>query len=149
MVIGSYILIITLNVNGLNALMKKHRLAGQMKTHAWGTSTYHITLFKPSKCMSLFYFVTLTMFHYGLQLWVKVAQSCPTLFDPMNFTLEFSKPEYSNGYLFLFQGILPNAGIEPRSPALQADSFPAESEGKPCNCSYLLCFCRAIDCKNW
>ena len=49
----------------------------------------------------------------------------------MNFTLEFSKPEYSNGYLFLFQGILPNAGIEPRSPALQADSFPAEPQGKP------------------
>ena len=34
MVIGSYILIIILNVNGLNARMKKHRLAGQMKTNA-------------------------------------------------------------------------------------------------------------------
>ena len=33
-VIGSYILIIILNVNGLNARMKKHRLAGQMKTNA-------------------------------------------------------------------------------------------------------------------
>jgi hypothetical protein len=33
-VIGSYILIITLNVNGLNVPMKKHRLAGQMKAHA-------------------------------------------------------------------------------------------------------------------
>ena len=28
MVIGTYILIITLNVNGLNALTKRHRLAG-------------------------------------------------------------------------------------------------------------------------
>ena len=26
---------------------------------------------------------------------------------------------------------LPNTGIEPRSPALQADSLPAESPGKP------------------
>ena len=28
---------------------------------------------------------------------------------------------------------LPNPGIEPRSPALQADSLPAESPGKPVN----------------
>ena len=37
-------------------------------------------------------------------------------------------------------GDLPNPGIEPRSPALQEDSFSDESEGKPCNCSYLLFF---------
>ena len=34
MVIGSYILIITLNVNGLNAPTKRHSLAKWMKTHA-------------------------------------------------------------------------------------------------------------------
>ena len=33
--IGSYISIITLNVSGLNAPTKRHRLAGQMKTCAW------------------------------------------------------------------------------------------------------------------
>ena len=32
MVIGSYISMITLNVNGLNALTKSHRVATQMKT---------------------------------------------------------------------------------------------------------------------
>ena len=30
-----------------------------------------------------------------------------------------------------FPGHLPNPGIEPRSPALQADSLPAEPPGKP------------------
>ena len=30
-------------------------------------------------------------------------------------------------------GDFPNPGIEPRSPALQADSLPAEPEGKPSN----------------
>ena len=30
-----------------------------------------------------------------------------------------------------FTGDLPNPGIEPRSPALQADSLPAESPEKP------------------
>ena len=34
MVIGSYILIITFNVNGLNALTKRYRLVGWMKTCA-------------------------------------------------------------------------------------------------------------------
>ena len=32
---------------------------------------------------------------------------------------------------FLFPGDLPNPGIEPRSPTLQADSLPAEPPGKP------------------
>ena len=35
------------------------------------------------------------------------------------------------GCCSLLQGNLPNPGIEPRSPALQADSLPAESPGKP------------------
>ena len=35
------------------------------------------------------------------------------------------------GSLFLLQD-LPDPGIEPASPALQADSLPAELPGKPC-----------------
>ena len=35
--------------------------------------------------------------------------------------------------LSLLQGNLPNPGIEPRSPTLQADSLPAEPQGKPKN----------------
>ena len=34
---------------------------------------------------------------------------------------------------FPFSRDLPNPGIKPRSPALQADSLPAESQGKPKN----------------
>ena len=37
------------------------------------------------------------------------------------------------GSLSLLQGNLPNPGIEPRSPALQEDSLPAEPQGKPKN----------------
>ena len=37
------------------------------------------------------------------------------------------------GSLFLSPGYLPNLGIEPRSPALRADSLPAEPPGKPKN----------------
>ena len=37
------------------------------------------------------------------------------------------------GSLSLVQGNLPNPGIKPRSPTLQADSLPAEPQGKPKN----------------
>ena len=43
----------------------------------------------------------------------------------------FSRPEYWSGQPFSFPGDLPKPGIEPRSPALQADSLPAEPQGKP------------------
>ena len=45
--------------------------------------------------------------------------------------MEFFRPEYWSGYPFPSPGDLPNPGIEPRSPALQADSLPAEPYGKP------------------
>ena len=46
---------------------------------------------------------------------------------------QFSRPEYWSGYPFLSPGDLPNPGIEPRSPTLQADSLPVEPQGKPKN----------------
>ena len=45
----------------------------------------------------------------------------------------FSRPEYWSGQPFPSPGDLPNPGIKPRSPALQADSLPAEPQGKPKN----------------
>ena len=47
--------------------------------------------------------------------------------------MEFSRSEYWNGWPFPSPGELPNPGIEPRSPALQADSLPVEAPGKPKN----------------
>ena len=45
--------------------------------------------------------------------------------------MEFSRQEYRSGLPFPSPGDLPDPGIEPRSPALQADSLPSESPGKP------------------
>ena len=47
--------------------------------------------------------------------------------------MEFSRPKYWSGYPFPSPGDLPNLGMEPRSPALQADSLPAKPQGKPKN----------------
>ena len=38
-------------------------------------------------------------------------------------SMEFSRQEYCSGLPFPFPGALPNPGIEPQSPALQADAF--------------------------
>ena len=45
--------------------------------------------------------------------------------------MEFSRSEYWSGYPFPSPGDLLNPGIEPKSPTLQADSLPAEPQGKP------------------
>ena len=41
----------------------------------------------------------------------------------------FSRQEYWSGLPFPSPGDLPNPGIEPGSPALQADSLPSEPQG--------------------
>ena len=67
---------------------------------------------------------------------MKVAQ-CFRLCNLMGLhgiqSLGLSRPEYWNGLPFPSSGDLPNPGIEPRSPTLQADSLPAEPQGKPKN----------------
>ena len=70
----------------------------------------------------------------GLEVKVKVTQSCLTLCDPMDYTvrgileariLEWIAAPFS-------RRDLPNPGIEPRSPTLQVEeSLPAEPPGKP------------------
>jgi len=40
--------------------------------------------------------------------------------------MRFSREEYWSGLPCPSPGDLPNPGIEPRSPALQADSLPSE-----------------------
>ena len=47
--------------------------------------------------------------------------------------MELSRTEYWSGQPFPSLGYLPNPGIEPRSLTLQADSLPAEPQGKPKN----------------
>ena len=43
----------------------------------------------------------------------------------------FSRQENWSGLPFSSPGDLPDPGIEPRSPALQAEALPSEPPGKP------------------
>ena len=47
--------------------------------------------------------------------------------------MEFSRQEYWSGLPFPSPEDLPDPGIDPRSPALQADSLLSESPEKPIN----------------
>ena len=67
---------------------------------------------------------------------VVVTQLCPTLCDSVDCNPPGSCPRDSPGKNigpgchYPSVGDLPNPGIEPRSPALQADSLPSEPPGK-------------------
>ena len=73
------------------------------------------------------------VYKYGMSEWKSL--SCVWLFvTPWTVqAMEFSRLEYWSGSLFPSSGDLPTPGIEPRSPALQAYSLPAEPPGKPLN----------------
>ena len=50
-------------------------------------------------------------------------------------SMGFSRQEYWSGLPFSSPGDLPDPGIEPRSPALQAEALTSEPPGKP-QCIY-------------
>ena len=65
-----------------------------------------------------------------------ISQSCLTLATPWTvahqapLSMGLSRQEYWSGLPFPSPGGLPNPGIEPESPTLQADSLPSEPPGK-------------------
>ena len=66
-------------------------------------------------------------FGHFILILVILIQSCLTLCDHMD---NFPGQNIGVGSLSS-PGDLPNPGIKPRSPTLQADSLPAEPQGKP------------------
>ena len=68
---------------------------------------------------------------------VKVAQSCPTLCDPIDCSLPLScvhgilQARILEWVAFPFSRGSSNPGTEPKSPTLQADFLPSEPPGKP------------------
>ena len=65
-----------------------------------------------------------------------VVQLCPALCDPMDcspqapLSMDFSRQEYWSGLPFPSSGHLPHIGMDPGSPALQADSLSSEQPKK-------------------
>ena len=84
------------------------------KTHLGSRLCAHVCVLSHFSCAQLFAI-----------LWA-VAHQAP-------LSMGFSRQEYWSGLLFPSPGDLPDPGIEPRSPTLQADSLPTEPQGKPKN----------------
>ena len=67
----------------------------------------------------------------------EVTQSCPTLATPWTVAYQaapsmgFSWQVYWSGLPFPFPRDLPDPGMEPGSPAFQADTLTSEPPGKP------------------
>ena len=91
--------------------------------------------YRPSFCSRHFHFFSSSFLCTVLCF---IPQLCPTLCDPMEpvrllCQWGFSRREYRSGLPCPPPGDLPNPGINPRSPASQVDSLPAEPQGKPKN----------------
>ena len=118
----------------LNMQIFKH-LRKILSKYNWFTVLYYFLL--SSKVNQLY-----------MHMKVKVAQSCPTLCDPIDcspsgfFVLGILQARTLEWVAVPFSRDLPNPGIELRSPALQADSLLFELLGNPntCICYVLICF---------
>ena len=72
-------------------------------------------------------------------LFLKWKWSCSVMSDSLwpheayqaSLSMGFSRQEYRSGLPFPSLGALPEPGIEPRFPTLQADALPSEPPGKP------------------
>ena len=72
----------------------------------------------------------------GCKAWKSLSHVLPfatpwTVAHQSPLSMDFSRQKYWSGLPFSSPGDLPNSGIKPRSPALQADSLPSEPPGKP------------------
>ena len=74
----------------------------------------------------------------SLKVKALVAQSCPTLHDPMDcianqapLSMGFSRQEYWSGLPCPFLRDHPDPGVKLGPPTLQADCLPSEPPGKP------------------
>ena len=89
--------------------------------------------FQRATCKSLVQHIAYTLYESESE----VAQSCLILCDPMDCipqptpSMEFSKQEYWSGLPFPSPNDLPDPGIKPGSPTLQADSLPSELPEPP------------------
>ena len=89
----------------------------------------HVKLSQTSQCFIHIF--------WSIQSESEVTQSCLTLCDPWTVahqapsSMGFSRQEYWSGLPFPSPGDLPDPGIEPRSPTLQADALTSAPPGKP------------------
>ena len=87
--------------------------------------------------MDLCFFLDKSPFILEVSEWVKSLSRVQLFVTPLTIahkaplSMEFSRQEYWSGLPFPSSGDLPDSGIKPRSPVLQADTLLSEPPGKP------------------
>ena len=136
----------TLQSHSWSYICRKHGLKGYMHRNVHCSTVYNSQGMKQLKCPLTEEWIKKIRYICTMEFCVcvcvcvcvcLVAQSCPTLCDPMGSLpgssvhgiLQARILEY--GLPFPSPGDLPDPGIEPRSPALQVDSYPPKPPGKP------------------
>ena len=88
----------------------------------------------------------------AINMKVKVAQSCPTLWDPMDYTVHgILQARILEWVAYPLSSGSAQPRNRPGSPALQADSLPTELWGKPCEeiCVHISTYFFRIDFQKW
>ena len=105
---------------------------------SWRSLANHFTALRTPWINHLYYLSKWTIpLYQESESESEVTQSCPTLWDPWTvahqtpLSMGFSRQEYWSGLPFPSPGDLPDPGIEPRSPTLQADALTSVPPGKP------------------
>ena len=126
----------------------------QMQEHSSSCSNQNLELSSPLLCLSHPIFdlsanlPSVPLNHVQIPIWSSlcVCESLShgqlfatqwTAAHQVSLSMRFSRQRYWSGFPFPSPGDLPNPGIEPGSPALQADSLPTELQGKP-HCKLVL-----------
>ena len=104
----------------------------QSKTLQWGDQgrVFYLTLNYLSLLMLPHHISLLRLMVFKWSRWV-VSDSLRPVAHQAPPSMGFSRQGYWGGLPFPSRGDLPDPGIEPRSPALQADALTSEPPGKP------------------
>ena len=150
-------------MNGLEAPLGEHSLSEKLpvlslgcpiftfRLLSWNSSwciinwynCVHTSMFAPQRQrpVHMKHVILIYSNHTSFFVLCFVAQSCPIVSDPRDFSPlgssvhgDSSRQEYWSGLPCPPPGDLPNSGIEPRSLALQVDSLPSEPPGNPTCC---------------
>ena len=102
--------------------LKERRIKKETRTRRWGSLEVILEI-----CLKKWKVKVKSLSHIQLFAtpWAIAYQTPPSM--------AFSRQEYWSGLPFPSPRDLPDPGIEPRSPALQADSLPSLPPGKPKN----------------
>ena len=114
------------STHSISSQLKYHQIKRLFLTFLYKTSN-PLELFVPLTYKTLFFFKwsevkLLSRVWLLVTPWTVAHQASPSM--------GFSRQEYWSGLPFPSPGDLPNPGIEPRSPALQADALTSEPPGK-------------------